>query len=119
MPTFICTVSEPVLESRYNSTQTSLLKTVFSGVGPTRPACNTAATFQLGVSFYYLLEKADGEGNWVILGLKLFHVWAGHTVGPFMFPSCGLVSVHGARSCAHSWRPRACFQGLTLSCCCF
>lgn len=37
-----------------------------------------------------------GEGNRVLLGLKLFYVWAGNAIDTFSFTSGGLMSVHCA-----------------------
>ena len=46
-----------------------------------------ALTPHLGLEFlsFVFEEKADGGGKWVLLGLKLFHIWAAKAVDPFSF----------------------------------
>jgi len=81
-----------------------------------------ALTPHLGLEFlsFVFEEKADGGGKWVLLGLKLFHIWAAKAVDPFSFTSCGSIHVRAlAGSSASSLGASACFSELTFFRCFF
>lgn len=80
MPKFnVTAASESALESRSDSTRNLLLK-MFSSICLYQ-TCTQELTPHFSSLFPLSFKRRQmGEGNQVLLGLKLFYVWAGNAI---------------------------------------
>lgn len=60
-----------------------------------------------------------GEGNWVLLGLKLFHVWAGNAIDPFHSLPVDQCESSVLNPVPVPGNLVPCFEELTFFCCSF
>ena len=87
-------VLKPTLDPRSDSTQICCPGLCVLGFAFTRPACRHLHHISAWSFFPLSLRRRQmGEEKWVLLGLKLFHVWASNAVDPFSFTSCGSIHV--------------------------